>query len=151
MNREILFKAKTEMIVRSYNNGLDDGIWVKGYLRCDCGMWLIYQFEYDRADQVAYEVNPETICQYTGLKDKNGNKIWENDLVKYPDCEMSTEAGYGDCFENVGSVQWDAESMSFFFTDRVTVDMGDIIINDEVEVLGNIFDTPELLEGGAEE
>ena len=69
--REILFKAKTKMIVGTYNCGKDDGEWVKGYLRCDCGKWLIYQFEFDRADQVAYEVDPETICQYTGFTDNN--------------------------------------------------------------------------------
>lgn len=134
MNREILFKAKTEMIVRSYNNGLDDGIWVKGYLRCDCGMWLIYQFEYDRADQVAYEVNPETICQYTGLKDKNGNKIWENDIVKLPGL-------YGN---EVGVVEY----LGCEFRVRNSA-YGSIQLCGKV--IGNIFDNPELLKGGAEE
>ncbi len=142
MNREILFKAKTEMIVRSYNNGLDDGIWVKGYLRCDCGMWLIYQFEYDRADQVAYEVNPETICQYTGLKDKNGKKIWENDIVN---CYES------ECF---GVIKWEEDEAKFIF-DIVLEDLAfepedvyDYI--DDMEVVGNIFDNPELLKGSEE-
>lgn len=143
MNREILFKAKR----------FDNGEWVEGYYFCAGAKYMILNFTEKNCELYhnMYEVQADTICQYTGLNDKYGNKIWENDIVKYPDCEMSTEAGYGDCFENVGSVQWDAESMSFFFTDRVTVDMGDIIINDEVEVLGNIFDTPELLEGGAAE
>lgn len=146
MNREILFKAKTEMIVRSYNNGLDDGIWVKGYLRCDCGMWLIYQFEYDRADQVAYEVNPETICQYTGLKDKNGNKIWENDIVNYLDT-YSTESGYAEA-SCIGKVVWDNETLSFLVTNRMSAESYEVL--DECAVIGNIFDNPEILEGGAE-
>lgn len=147
MNREILFKAKTEMIVRSYNNGLDDGIWVKGYLRCDCGMWLIYQFEYDRADQVAYEVNPETICQYTGLKDKYGNKIWENDIVGYLDT-YSTDNGYAEA-DCIGQVVWDNETLSFQVTERLSAESYEVL--DECAVIGNIFDNKELLEGGAEE
>ena len=152
MSREILFKAKR----KKWRDLPKEEQWVYGYYVSGFNIYeeqvhIIFdpttifcsKGETDGWD----EIDPETICQYTGLKDKNGKKIWENDLVKYPDCEMSTEAGYGDCFENVGSVQWDAESMSFFFTDRVTVDMGDIIINDEVEVIGNIFDNPELLKG----
>ncbi len=148
MNREILFKAKR----------IDNGEWVEGNLLQTTAVSLksfivpTSCYTFDKWDWAEWlHIDTDTICQYTGLTDKDGNKIWENDIVKYPDCEMSTEAGYGDCFENVGSVQWDAESMSFFFTDRVTVDMGDIIINDEVEVIGNIFDNPEFLEGGADE
>lgn len=91
------------------------------------------------------EVHENTLCQYTGLADKNGNKIWENDVVKFPDCEMSTESGYGDCFTNVGKISYDIISMSYFITDRVTVDMADIDIHTDVEVIGNIFNNPELL------
>lgn len=147
MNREILFKAKTEMIVRSYNNGLDDGIWVKGYLRCDCGMWLIYQFEYDRADQVAYEVNPETICQYTGLKDKNSKKIWENDIVK-------------DSRGNLYKVFWQENYYQFAFicikaNDALLFgakwDLWSLAKNKDLELQGSIFDNPELLKEGIEE
>lgn len=141
MSREILFKAKTEMIVRSYNNGLDDGIWVKGYLRCDCGMWFIYQFEYDRADQVAYEVNPETICQYTGLKDKNGNKIWENDIAVRRNSQE----------EFIGKIIYDRNG-SLCHREFQT-DYEALLIGSEryVTVIGNIFDNPELLKEGIEE
>ena len=135
--REMLFKAKTEMIVRTYNNGLDDGEWVKGYLRCDCGMWLIYQFEYDRADQVAYEVNPETICQYIGLTDKNGNKIWENDVVK--------------CQDIIGKIRWNETHLAYTILANVEGSMQYYFIGErlsnEMEVISNIFDNPELLEG----
>lgn len=139
--REILFKAKTEKIVRTYNNGLDDGVWVQGYLRCDCGMWLIYQFEYDRADQVAYEVNPETICQYTGLTDKNGNKIWENDVVRKSDINA---IGYG----RVRNCKVSFDKMGYWL---LTTDYGDgywlgSFDASQLEVIGTIFDNPELLE-----
>lgn len=79
------------------------------------------------------------------MTDKNGNKIWENDVVKFEDCEMSTESGYGDCFVNVGKIAYDTDTMSYFITDRITVDMNDIDIKNEVEVIGNIFDNPELI------
>lgn len=77
MKDRYLYKAKTAKIVSAYNNA-EDGVWVKGYLRCDTGKWTIYQFEFDRADYVFYEIDPDTICQCTGLKDKNNNLIWEN-------------------------------------------------------------------------
>lgn len=129
--REYLYKAKTEMIVRSYNNGLDDGEWVKGYLRCDCGMWLIYQFEYDRADQVAYEVNPETICQLTGLTDKNGNKIWENDIVRLD--------------EDLYIVTWEEDDAMFALEDVGVVEHFSNVDSKWCEVVGNKFDNPELV------
>lgn len=144
MAREILFKAKTEMIVRTYNNGLEDGEWVQGYLRCDCGMWLIYQFEYDRADQVAYEVNPETICQFTGLLDKNGNKIFENDVVRGSHWNEREEL-------HNWKVDWNEKSGLIVFKDSPT-SKANLSIHDfydfgEVEVIGNIFDNKELLGG----
>lgn len=82
MEDRYLFKAKTARIVDTYNNA-EDGIWVKGSLREDCGKYTIFQFEFDRADYVSYEVDPSTICQCTGLKDKNGKLIWENDIVDF--------------------------------------------------------------------
>lgn len=85
------------------------------------------------------EIDPDTLCQYTGsgLNDNHDNKIWENDVVK----------------DNVifGTVVWDEKNARFMIDD----------INDglqeysdwwhEVEVIGNIFDNPELLEGGGKE
>ena len=131
--REILFKAKR----------VDNGEWVEGLLTV---IWGQYHIINSNDENTAYPIDTETICQYTGLNDKNGNKIWENDIVNFSDCDMSTESGYGDVFVNAGKVAYDTESMSYFFTNRVTVDMGDIIIKDEVEVIGNVFDNPELLE-----
>ena len=81
--REIVFKAKTKVIAGyDYNNGKDDGEWVKGYLYDDIGCWKIKQFEFDRADYVNYEIDPETICQYTGMTDINDAKIFEYDIIQ---------------------------------------------------------------------
>ena len=130
--REILFKAKRK----------DNGEWVEGYYRADpdldthyiCG-WNYYASENGlEREPFEEEINPDTLCQYTGLTDKNGKRIWENDIVELPD-----ENGYFKC-------EWKKDAARFVLNgDRFTVDFDDYW-EYEVEVIGNIFDNADLLE-----
>ena len=90
----------------------------------------------------AYDVNRDTICQCTGLKDKNGKLIWENDIVAYWDT-YSTENGMAEA-DCIGKVFWDNETMSFVVTNRLSAESYEVL--DECSVISNIFDNPELLE-----
>lgn len=129
MNREILFKAKR----------IDNGEWVEGQY-----VYITNPLTEDgkpikhlicNGTNIFNDlIDPDTLCQYTGLTDKNGKKIWENDIVELPD-----EEGYFTC-------KWEEDAARFVMNgDGLTVDF-DNYWSYQTEVAGNIFDNPELLE-----
>ena len=131
MEDRYLFKGKR----------LDNGVWVQGYL---FGIWekryILWGMTNDIPNMI--EVDPTTICQCTGLKDKNGKLIWENDVVGFWDT-YSTENGQAE-MDCIGKVVWDDETISFQVTNRLSAESYEVL--DECSVIGNIFDNPELLE-----
>lgn len=104
-----------------------------------------------------YEVDPETVCEYTGLTDKNSRKIFECDIIR----KMVNVYKLGEnapCGERIliGSVIWDNSSL--LYPGNWSLKSKDEHGNDatytfdnKYEVISNIFDNPELLEGGEEE
>ena len=129
MNREILFKAKR----------IDNGEWVEGQY-----VYITNPLTEDgkpikhlicNGTNIFNDlIDSDTICQCTGLTDKNDKKIWENDIVELPD-----EEGYFTC-------EWEEDAARFVMNgDGLTVDF-DNYWSYQTEVAGNIFDNPELLE-----
>lgn len=109
--------------------------------RLDNGEWVYWNM----LTGIPHDVHilDNTICQCTGLKDKNGNLIWENDIVAYWD-SYSTESGLAEA-DCVGKVVWDDETISFQVTNRLSAESYEVL-GDECSVLGNAIDNPELLE-----
>ena len=135
--REILFKAKRK----------SDGVWFEGMLtkttvetssetkviykidEHNCGFSDESTFEPTYISGFSEEVDENTICQFTGLFDKHGNRIWENDIVKAP------------IYHDVGCYPYTE-------TKIVVVKIPEIYrksIDGNFEVIGNRFDNPELL------
>lgn len=90
------------------------------------------------------------LMQYAGLKDKNGKEIYEGDIVLYQDWEQCYEGGGNDSFINKGIVEYNESNCCFNVTERATIDIEDVLYegNEDLEVIGNIYDNPELLEEG---
>lgn len=126
--REILFRGK-----RVYN-----GEWIydsETYIRDGDGIWL------SDDDLNVVQVQEDTVGQYTGMKDKNGEKIFEGDIVKYPTtCEIFTVAWHGSFAEFVISELQKPNKAT-----RGGKNM--YLVNRYCEVIGNIYDNPELLKG----
>ena len=134
--REILFRAKR----------IDNGEWVEGQYAYILNSKTengepIKHFICNGTNVFNCEVDPETLCQYTGLKDKNGNRIWENDVVSFIDVS-STDSGYWerDC---AGIVTWDCEYACFCVSERLSSESWEVL--QDCAVVGNIFDNPYLL------
>lgn len=116
--REILFRGK-----RIYN-----GEWVEGvYLGDYFGDKSFYYIRYDLEN---YRVFPETVGQFTGMCDKNGNRIFEGDIIEHV---LKEFVGVVYFFEGAFVVKWVCENCFSYFDGNY------------IEVVGNIFDNPELL------
>lgn len=140
MNREIIFRGKS----------LNTGQWLYGDLRHD---------NVRRRTYIEYEVDPKTVGQYTGLNDKNGKKIYEGDILRFTVPDGTTRHF---------TIEWADEdrilkSLSFVHDGNPvrisgwcfnwngnhlypTVVEG-VPDNEVMEVVGNIYDNPELFEG----
>ena len=131
MEDRYLFKAKR----------LDNHYWILGFLSVNkTGKYFIRPICGSALS--SEEVDKNTICQCTGLKDRNGKLILENDIVAYWDT-YSTENGWAEA-DCIGKVVWDDETLSFQVTNRLSAESYEVL--DECSVIGNIFDNPELLE-----
>ena len=141
---EILFKAK-----RTENKE-----WVQGSLLFDpdlltaCIVGFNYDYSYEDGisrSEFSYDICLDTICRCTGLTDKNGRMIFEGDILKgNPDREFFRE----DFVMQIGFKEngWKVKEVGCDYWD----DVSDRYIS-QYEVVGNIFDTPELLQNDEQE
>lgn len=132
MNREILFKAKRK----------DNGEWIEGYyVYCRKRHYILQVLNkaigFDEREYEWVEVDPDTICQYTGLTDKNGKKIWGNDI-----CD-TFENDSKEMLRNV--VKFEDGCFKVFKKHYLSMHL-DCYEESDLKVVGNIFDNPELLE-----
>ena len=125
MNREILFRGKHIHAMDS-NEHLN-GTWVYGYLSDE-------NYIYGKSLEGEFLIDENTICQYTGLTDKNGKKIFENDIVQVVWYNGTVEYEDG-CFV----IKWN--NIKF-----LRKDLGYWANLDGFQTIGNIYDNPELLE-----
>lgn len=125
MNREILFRAKH--IHATDSNEHLNGTWVHGYLSDE-------NYIYDKSLEGEFLVDENTICQYTGLTDKNGKKIFEDDIVQVGWYKGTVEYEDG-CF----AIKWN--NIKF-----IRKDLGYWANLDDFQTIGNIYDNSELLE-----
>lgn len=153
MEERYLFKAKR----------LDNGKWVQGYYTKVLDVFtnceeahIIFEpnamFYSSGETDGWYKVDPSTICQCTGLRDRNGNLIWENDIIHKPfytdyDAYANSEAYTGRIqYEDGG---WSIEIIKPDGNVCVSSIIDMIAYSKDIEhfeVIGNIFDNPKLLE-----
>ena len=138
MKDRCLFKAK-----------ICNGEWVAGFLHCKNDKWYISN---KAGSPFAFEVRPDTICQCTGLKDKNGKLIWEGDIILFQrendDCPFPNK----DTKKRLGKVFYKDFRTTFAIemgksgSGSLNDDLWKYVQNgNRVEFIGNIFDNPELI------
>ena len=131
--REILFRGKTTHSKK----------WIYGnYIQETLGDSIYSKVEdiLENIDSGSRYIIPETLGQYTGIKDKNGTKIFEGDI-----CEHIDRDNYPRPF----AVEWIEDYACFVFVDK-----GDYFRNyyfqkkhmENIQVIGNIYDNPELIQ-----
>lgn len=146
--REILFRAKR----------LNDKEWVYGYYVHQFGAHDIRVKNTDEYDNEGYHIDPETLGQYTGLTDKNGKEIFEGDILSSNQYPYTSDGKHNYYAE----VTWFEENAAFglytFKNPQSSVrgvsegsDYIDEFNSDNWEIIGNIYDSPELFGGDADD
>lgn len=131
MINSILFKAKkikTEMWVYGQycyflNPFTESGIPIRHYISNGTNIFTD-------------EIDLETLCRYIGVKDKNGNMIFENDIVKHNESDT------------IGAVKWYQEDYVGWCVNDIQIQEQQFTLEmfEECEIIGNVFDNPELLQ-----
>lgn len=134
--RQILFRAKR----------LDNGEWIQGHLFT---VWddsfILWGATNDTPNMK--QVDPETVCQFTGLTDKSGVKIWEGSIIEYVPTNTILQVvyingGFAVTYMPNGyspinwEIEYEGEDYDFSISNEYLT---------RCKVLGNIFDNPELL------
>ena len=140
--REILFRGKR----------VDNGKWVKGYLTkshrpnryhsCWCIEVEEVLMQYRQGTEYTmqpYEVIPESVSEFTGLTDKNGNKIFEGDIVCF----------HGELYSEIFSIVFADGCFRLGTKNGYSYTLHNL--HSALKVIGNIHDNPELLKGGVQE
>lgn len=141
--REILFRGKR----------VDNGEWIYGVPITDKATGDAYIITSTAGAYLRSEINnmcatgfraiPETVGQYTGLTDKNGTRVFEGDIIKQVIPHNLVQPF-------IFTVNW-CEECAMFVLPCITNDAFEsdftVMRSDEIEVIGNIHDNPELLEG----
>ena len=143
---EILFHGKRT----------DNGEWVEGAY-----MPYYYSTRYGKVAAIftnddvlcktcRYPVDPSTVGQYVGLKDKNGKRIFEGDILSIPFEEDRSPYEENSIYYEKGEVYFDTERYGWYvrfheYNDEISLWEYD---NTDIEVISNIYDNPELLKGG---
>jgi uncharacterized phage protein (TIGR01671 family) len=128
--REIKFRGKR----------LDNGEWIEGDLLRMNDHWFIFP---DPAPEGIdkYEVDPATVGEYTGLKDRNGKEVYEGDVIKIPETDFNAEI--------IGRVLFDDDAYYI-----IPLRGGHLwglhwsLRKHDAKIIGNLHDNLELLKGG---
>lgn len=145
--REILFKAKR----KDWENLPKEEWWGEGaVIPSDDCVYIATSFLRGKEGEplivATHEVIPDTLCQYTGLTDKNGQKIWEGDIVT---CSKRRRIEGYDMYKVVWRkdfADFGVEPLMYGAQYPIGFVFGGSLYGRDYKVIGNIFDNPELLE-----
>ena len=151
MARESLFKGKSKKSGKWYEGAYFYGprIWkLRGF---PCSEDPRYHFILT-PDGGIIEIDIKTRCEYSGVTDKNGNRIWEGDVFEYRESKERFVVRHGTYTHS--NTEFENTNIGFYADWQIETTMRKDLLfwvnHRDINLIGNIFENPELLEGGGE-